>query len=555
MANLIMDEVKKNGRVKIGETEYAVPTKVFRVIKECDDFVRAGAVGPDFFPDLITGQMIIHPINSGEILNLMWNELTTMKEGPNYDEAFAFYLGFTLHYACDMFSHYYINEYAGGFFPAIEETISYDFPNTFRIDSQKLSIILKHVTIESYLDKKVEKQNFSIKAPLKYLMRCFGTIEAWEKIGKNVPETDYDFLRIMINEYSQALKSGKNVDSRYSQELQKRVEIWMEEWEKFAQASVSGNSYDFSKILDIIRKTPTDKNIIKFAHLLIFLYQIESSPLATVITIIDYIINPLAWIDDTVKLVFCKSVLKALYEINDEKKETPNTINDCKEEIRHQIFKYVTEPELILNDSLLFESLRRQKNCTRLTDYFDKEWGNFGEYTDCQSQTFDVFRHCLNMGKLCLVGNNNLIKISEKYKPKLGSFGFKDGSNIFKDGVLTHKVSKIKVKIKVADEYRAGTDYDTHLKVIHKNGYTKYYIDSKGNDLERGHEYTYQIIFDYSIALNDFKEFELGCDYTLYSAMFIIDKIEITDIDSDVVLASAGHSVIQRGKPLTIRVN
>ena len=58
-----------------------------------------------------------------------------------------------------------------------------------------------------------------------------------------------------------------------------------------------------------------------------------------------------------------------------------------------------------------------------------------------------------------------------------------------------------------------------------------------------------------SIGINDFKEFKLGCDFTLHSATFIIDKIIITDIDSGAILASANHSVIQRGKPLVISVN
>lgn len=548
MANLIMDEVKKNGRVKIRETEYAVPTKVLEVIKKYPDFVRAGSVGPDFFPDLITGQMDIHPKNSGEILKLMWDVLATMKEGVDYDQAFAFYLGYTLHYACDMFSHYYINEYAGGFFPAIEDIASFKFP-ILEIDKQKLSIILKHITIETYLDQKVKKQNFSIEIPSKYLMRCFGTIEAWENIGKIVPQSNYEFLRIMVNEYSLALKSSKNVDSRKSQELQERITTWMKEWEKFAQDSVSGNKHNFDKILDIIRKTPTDDGTIKLAQFLIFLYQIEQSPLPTIIDILNgSYLNPLTWIEKGAELTFYKSVLKALYEQDGEKKDTPNTIKGCKEELHDLIFKYATKPETILDESLLFESLRKQKNCAKLTDYFNNEWGNFGELIDCQSQTFDVFRHCLNMGKLCLVGNENLIKIGEQYNAK-------DCSSIFKDGVLTHRVSKINVFIKVADEARAGSNYDTHLTIVHKSGSEKYYLDSKVNDFRMGHEYTYQINLDRSIGINDFKEFKLGCDFTVHSAKFIVDRIIITDIDSGAILASANYSVIQRDKPLVISVN
>ena len=169
MANLIMDEVKTNGRVKIGETEYAVPKKVLEVIKNYPEYVRAGSVGPDFFPDLITGQMIIHPTDSGKIINLMWDELTTLKEGANYDQAFAFYLGFTLHYACDMFSHYYINKYAGGFFPDISSIV--DEETSFAQKKEAISIILKHITLESYMDQKIMDKRTSMNIPKKYLMR------------------------------------------------------------------------------------------------------------------------------------------------------------------------------------------------------------------------------------------------------------------------------------------------------------------------------------------------------------------------------------------------
>ena len=553
MANLIMDEIKKNGRVKIGETEYAVPTKVFEVIDKYPNFVRAGSVGPDFFPDLLVGQMVIHSKESGEFLKLMWDELTTMKEGTDYDQAFAFYLGFTLHYACDMFSHYYINKYAGGFFPSF--SIFTDNGVSYSQKKEAAYIILKHITLESYMDNKIKDLETSMNIPKKYLMRCFGTIESWQRINSivynnpNIEPSGFNLLHGMVKEYSDALKSSKNIVSKKSQELQERIDVWMTEWQNFVVQSVAGKGreYDFSRIEKIIRKVDISGDGIDLVQAFIYLHQISHGPLPIIHKILTgKYLDPMYWIGQGVQLGVYQTTLKIIYESIGRKDAVPKSKEKCKEEFRNIILDAITDSEKLINSSL-FEGYN--------TDHFDKEWGNFGEAKDCQSQTFNVFRHCLNMGKLCLVGNNNLIKIGEKYKPKQIPLGFKDGSNIFKDGVLTHKVSKIKVKIKVADEYRAGTDYDTHLKVIHKNGYTKYYIDSKGNDLERGHEYTYQIIFDYSIALNDFKEFELGCDYTLHSAEFIIDGIVITDIDSDVVLACAGHSVIQRGKPLTIRFN
>ena len=549
MANLIMDEVKTNGQVKIGETEYAVPTKVLEVIKKYPEYVRAGSVGPDFFPDLIIGQMDIHPKDSGKFIKLMWDELTTMKEGSDYDQAFAFYLGFTLHYACDMFSHYYINEYAGGFFPDITSALNVNFP-CITINAHYLSIILRHITIESYLDNKVKKQDLSIKIPSNYLMRCFGTLESWDNIANIVPKNKYEFLRTMVDEYSKALKSSDNIDSRHSQEYQKRLITWMNEWQKFAEDSVLGREHNFDKILDIIRRLPINDGLIKIAQLLIFIYQIERSPAPIIMDILTgSYLNPLKWVEKGFELAFYQSLLTALYESDGVKKDPPKTTKNCKDELHKLIRDYVTDPARLLDNSALFASLRQQKKCQKLTEYFNKEWGNFGTATDCQSQTFDVFRRCLNMGKLCLVGNNNLIKIAEKYNAG-------DYSNIFKDGVLKHKVSKISVYIKVANEVGAGANSDVHLTIYQKDSSRKrYQLDSKENDFRIGSEKTYTINFDKKVGINDFDLFELGCDFTSHKAELVIEKMIVKDVDSGDTILDVNRYVIIRGRPLKIKVN
>lgn len=551
MANLLMSEVEKNGRVKIGDYNYAVPEKICEVLKKYPEYVRAGAIGPDFFPDLIMGQVDIHTKNSGKFLELMYEELTTMRQGAAYDQAFAFYIGFTMHYACDMFSHYYINEYSGGYFPDIASIIKIKLP-LVEVDAQKLGIILRHITIESYMDKKVagDEKDFKIKIPANYLMRCFGTKEAWDKIkAKGIAtNSNYQFLRIMVDEYSKALKSGKNVDSRKSQELQERIQVWMTEWQKFAQANVLGKKFNVDKIVDILRRVPSNDAAIQLIQLIIFIYQFEHSPAPVIIDILaGSYLNPITWVEKGMELAFYKALLQIMYNQTGEEHDIPNTINGCKKELHTIIFRYVTEPEKILNESKLFESLRKKTKSNKLTDYFDSEWGNFGKAASCQVQKFKTFRQCLNMGKLCLVGNNNLVKIANEY-------GAKDYSDVFKDGVFSVQVSKISVCIKVANKAGAGTNRDVHLTVIEKNSAkNKYYLDSKDNDFVVGHEKTYVINLKKKIGINDFKQFKLEVDFSTNTPKFVIDKIVIKDVDSGVTLASViKETAIKKDSPLLI---
>lgn len=550
MANLIMDEVTKNGRVTIGETEYAVPKKVLEVINKYPDYVRAGSVGPDFFPDLITGQMIIHPTDSGKIINLMWDELTTLKEGANYDQAFAFYLGFTLHYACDMFSHYYINKYAGGFFPDISSIV--DEETSFAQKKEAISIILKHITLESYMDQKIMDKRTSMNIPKKYLMRCFGTMESWQRINhdiygdSNIKPEGFNILYGMVKEYSDALKSSRNIISRKSQELQERIDIWMTEWQKFVTQSIAGNAknFDFSTIETIIRDVDISGKNIDTVQALIYAYQIVNGPLPIILNILKgKYLDPLYWLDkairEGIKLAVLKTILKILHELLNINSSIPSTTSKCKEEIADLIWRAVDDPKWVIDETPLFKED---------SNYFNNEWGNFGELIDCQSQTFDVFRRCLNMGKLCLVGNNNLIKIAKNYDAG-------DYSDTFKDGVLSHKVSKILVTINVARN-SSVVNCDVHLTIAKKNrDRYRYYLDSLRNDFRAGQKYEYIINFDKKLAISDIALITLGCDFTSWGAEFKIDRMTVADMDSDEVLIDQRNIIVQRDKPYVKQFN
>lgn len=66
MANMIIREIKETNGITIpGFGTYQVPKDMKTAILSKPSAFRAGAVGPDFYPDMIIGQSIIHPENSG----------------------------------------------------------------------------------------------------------------------------------------------------------------------------------------------------------------------------------------------------------------------------------------------------------------------------------------------------------------------------------------------------------------------------------------------------------------------------------------------------------
>lgn len=120
MANLLREYIiNRNGRVYVNHDLYVVPEDFVTALAKYPEEYRAGAVGPDFFPDMFFGQTQMHPKNSGVWIKRMQLILSRYeKTSPQYYPALAFYLGFLTHYATDMFGHEDVNYYAGGFFQA-----------------------------------------------------------------------------------------------------------------------------------------------------------------------------------------------------------------------------------------------------------------------------------------------------------------------------------------------------------------------------------------------------------------------------------------------------
>ena len=182
-ANMIVDDLFNTGAgsssVKYEGKDYnfAIPEEFLEAIEAYPDAFRAGALGPDMYPDILTGQMYIHPedenIDSGEWITYLVdsaNKLAKNTEGRK--ETLAFVLGCIFHYCGDLFGHDFVNTFAGGTFPSVASFEMLD------LKGERLNKVLSHMAVEKYMDSLIYRNGYD---PEKY-----GTIDAPEQFIANV---------------------------------------------------------------------------------------------------------------------------------------------------------------------------------------------------------------------------------------------------------------------------------------------------------------------------------------------------------------------------------
>ena len=117
---------------KIGD--YQVDPGILLGLKNFRSQYRAGVLGPDAYPDILTGQQVIHPDTNSDGTNgwleYLWTRATTPEQK-------AFVTGFLTHAAGDMYGHTFVNNFTGG-------------PFTFEPPDNAI----KHILLEGYVDKR-----------------------------------------------------------------------------------------------------------------------------------------------------------------------------------------------------------------------------------------------------------------------------------------------------------------------------------------------------------------------------------------------------------------
>ncbi len=182
LAKQAKDSIRK-GKVSVmvlkdGKTstlgKYEVDPDLERALKKYPQQYYAGVCGPDCYPDLFTGQGLIHPDIAVRLKNKhggqsakgtdawlthLWHEVHSLKKGTERDKARAFLAGYLTHAAGDLFAHTLVNVYAGGAFSAEDKNW------------------LRHVVVEGYVGKRTPKysigKDISIDGLRKFIYRTF----------------------------------------------------------------------------------------------------------------------------------------------------------------------------------------------------------------------------------------------------------------------------------------------------------------------------------------------------------------------------------------------
>lgn len=147
---------------KIGD--YPVDSNILSALKSHPSQYRAGILGPDAYPDIVTGQNVIHPEpettipsekatrDSNAWLVHLWTltltppikiPFSTRKTQPNPQNK-AFVVGFLTHAAGDMYGHTFINNFSGA---------PFDIEKPGGVENA-----VKHILLEGYIDKRLDKR-------------------------------------------------------------------------------------------------------------------------------------------------------------------------------------------------------------------------------------------------------------------------------------------------------------------------------------------------------------------------------------------------------------
>ena len=163
LADLALRDALDDGRITVDRVNfqtgqklgtigtYAVDPELLNALRRFPGHYRAGVVGPDAYPDILTGQQCIHvdvpdgaPGGTNSYLEYIWarSQLPSLT-GDTRLKARAFAAGYLTHAAGDMYAHTFVNHYAGG---------------DFVIGANGV----RHFVLEGYVGKRCQPPTFDI---------------------------------------------------------------------------------------------------------------------------------------------------------------------------------------------------------------------------------------------------------------------------------------------------------------------------------------------------------------------------------------------------------
>lgn len=131
----IIEDLRRDCAFTLARVKTEVPKDVCESIRAHPNEFLAGVLGPDAFPDLVTGQVTTHPGIEGDWQTAQFLDHLYGSAAPGRELAFA--AGYVVHAATDTFAHSYVNGYAGDIFALGDER----------------AVELRHFVLEKYIDR------------------------------------------------------------------------------------------------------------------------------------------------------------------------------------------------------------------------------------------------------------------------------------------------------------------------------------------------------------------------------------------------------------------
>jgi hypothetical protein len=526
MANLLINDLAANQLKLPGVGAFAPPSEVRSAVLNHPKAFRAGAVGPDFFPDMLLGQAVIHPEKSGKWLELMFDRLRYSPVAER-EKNLSFALGYMFHYAGDMFGHAYVNSYANGWFPPYSEIAS---------NPEKAKIVARHMLVETYMDMRVSaSEDMSLSPPIPFVRDVFTCDAARRQMnefqaGDTLTNPLGKFLILRDDVHNKLLDAviGEIVGvtdyvQHWEADVDGGIDSWLNDvWAQIAVIFTSGQSDSFAKTKAILENWLALK-------------------LTSMVGIPDFIAKVIDFIKDLNILKPHKEYLMNLFKdylIAIAKAITGQVYTDIEQAISalQAVFK---DPKTYLDNGVVFPD----KN---VSQKLDADFGNYGLESDTTAQTFQAVLQCLNMGKLCLIGSDNLdetVKKAGASSPSFGNFEYLPAAAV--------RLTTVKTKTGSIFDFN-GTNNNIYIGLKY-GGKTYEVLCDKPNydDFERGDCDTYSLNLPENVNLSDVSAITVRMSGAL-SDDWGCEFIEIKDSGGNVLFRTNGGFTLANGQRLEL---
>ncbi len=187
IAQQVLNDVFDDKHVTIEGNNYKIPDEIYKVLRNNPNEYRVGLIGPDIFPDVVVGQMTVHPGNPQN--SNAWQSddwLEWMMKSAKGDDMKSLAFGYLGHAASDIFAHTYVITYASDIF------VLADYKKGGKDKRQFANEEKRHFAVESLIAEHTPPINDELNMPVE-ISRQFLSVST-KKIAESLilNETVFD---------------------------------------------------------------------------------------------------------------------------------------------------------------------------------------------------------------------------------------------------------------------------------------------------------------------------------------------------------------------------